>query len=177
MDQPYSRIADALLDRQFWSPQDPQKNPYDDTGWSLGPLFGVDTARILDTAILKAPMHLIADPTAPSSAASLSGDTFIIENHADPSLITLRYQLDHATITATDAPLVSDGDTYPASTWIVRGISGSDLDKAATPLHLHVAAASEFTQRGHTSRARAAHRLDAHLARHAARGLVASRAR
>ncbi len=25
MDQPYSRIADALLDRQFWSPDDPQK--------------------------------------------------------------------------------------------------------------------------------------------------------
>src|SRR6185369_8025343 len=32
MDQPYSRIADALLDYQFWSPNDPQKNPYDDTG-------------------------------------------------------------------------------------------------------------------------------------------------
>jgi hypothetical protein len=144
MDQPYSRIADALLDRQFWSPQDPQKSPYDDTGWSLGPLFGVDTARILDTAILKAPMHLVADPTAPSSTATLSGDTFLIENHADPSLITMRYQLDHATITATDAPLVSSGHTYPAGTWIVRGISGSDLDKAAAPLHLHVAAASEL---------------------------------
>ena len=37
MDQPYSRIADALLDRQFWSPEDPQKHPYDDTGWSLRP--------------------------------------------------------------------------------------------------------------------------------------------
>src|SRR4051794_510101 len=33
MDQPYSRAADALLDRQYWSPNDPQKNPYDDTGW------------------------------------------------------------------------------------------------------------------------------------------------
>jgi hypothetical protein len=67
MDQPYSRIADALLDRQFWSPADPQKHPYDDTGWSLGPLFGVDTTRILDGAILKAPMHLV-DPTIPSSS-------------------------------------------------------------------------------------------------------------
>jgi zinc carboxypeptidase len=144
MNQPYSRIADALLDRQFWSPEDPQKSPYDDTGWSLGPLFGVDSARILDTAILKAPMHLVADPTAPSSTASLSGNTFLIENHADPSLITLRYQLNHATITATDAPLVSGGHTYPLGTWIVRGISGSDLDKAAAPLRLHVAAASEL---------------------------------
>ncbi len=35
MDQPYSRIADALLDYQYWSPNDPQKNPYDDTGLDL----------------------------------------------------------------------------------------------------------------------------------------------
>ena len=140
MDQPYSRIADALLDRQFWSPEDPQKTPYDDTGWSLGPLFGVDSTRILDTAVLKAPMHLVADPTAPSTIASLSGDTFLIENHADPSLITLRYQLDHATITATDAAMTAGGHNYPAGTWIVRGVSGSDLEKSASPLHLHVVA-------------------------------------
>jgi hypothetical protein len=142
MDQPYSRIADALLDRQFWSPEDPQKHPYDDTGWSLGPLFGVDTARILDTAILKAPMHVVADPTAPSDPASLSGNTFLIENHADPSLVTLRYQLGQATITATDVTATSNGRSYPAGTWIVRGVSASDLEKAASPLHLHVADAA-----------------------------------
>ena len=119
-----------------------RKNPYDDTGWSLGPLFGVDTARILDTAVLKAPMHLVADPTAPSAATSLSGDTFLIENHADPSLITLRYQLDKATITATDSAMTWAGHSYPAGTWIVRGVSAGDLEKAAAPLHLHVVAAS-----------------------------------
>ncbi len=27
MDQPFSRAADALLDRQFWAPDDPQKHP------------------------------------------------------------------------------------------------------------------------------------------------------
>ena len=41
MDQPYSRIADALLDYQYWSPEDPQKTPYDDTGWTFGELYGV----------------------------------------------------------------------------------------------------------------------------------------
>ena len=35
MDQPYSRIADALLDYQYWGPNDPQKTPYDDTGWTF----------------------------------------------------------------------------------------------------------------------------------------------
>jgi hypothetical protein len=36
MDQPYSRIADTLLDRQYWAPEDPQKHPYDDTAGPWG---------------------------------------------------------------------------------------------------------------------------------------------
>jgi hypothetical protein len=46
--------ADALLDRQFWAPDDPQKHPYDDTGWSFTALFNVKVVRITDPAILKA---------------------------------------------------------------------------------------------------------------------------
>lgn len=57
MDQPYSRIADTLLDRQYWAPDDPQKHPYDDTGWSLGDSFGVDVARVTDTAVLQVPLR------------------------------------------------------------------------------------------------------------------------
>ncbi len=62
MDQPYSRVADALLDRQYWAPNDPQKHPYDDTGWTMGPLFGVDVVRVTDNAILKAPMTRVDKP-------------------------------------------------------------------------------------------------------------------
>ena len=46
MDQPYSRAADALLDKQYWAPDDPQKHPYDDTGWSYSQLFNVKVTRI-----------------------------------------------------------------------------------------------------------------------------------
>ncbi|HEX8190047.1 MAG TPA: M14 family zinc carboxypeptidase, partial [Pyrinomonadaceae bacterium] len=46
MDQPHSRIADALLDYQYWSPNDPQKNPYDDTGWTFPEAFNVQTVRV-----------------------------------------------------------------------------------------------------------------------------------
>ena len=34
MDQPYSRMADMLLDTQYYNVTDP--NPYDDTGWTMG---------------------------------------------------------------------------------------------------------------------------------------------
>ncbi|TAL82996.1 MAG: hypothetical protein EPN74_15020 [Rhodanobacter sp.] len=64
MDQPYSRIADTLLDRQYWAPNDPQKHPYDDTGWSMGDLFDVKLVRVTDTRILKAPMKLLTQPVA-----------------------------------------------------------------------------------------------------------------
>ncbi len=59
MDQPYSRIADTLLDRQYWAPDDPQKQPYDDTGWALGDSFGVDVARVSDLKVLDVPMRRV----------------------------------------------------------------------------------------------------------------------
>src|SRR6185295_3646555 len=65
MDQPYSRIADALLDYQYWSPEDPQKTPYDDTGWTFGELYGVEVSRVTDAKILDAPMERVADLAVP----------------------------------------------------------------------------------------------------------------
>ena len=65
MDQPYSRIADTLLDRQYWAPDDPQKHAYDDTGWSLGDAFGVDVARVSDAAVLEVPLRKVDAIDAP----------------------------------------------------------------------------------------------------------------
>lgn len=62
MDQPYSGIANTLLDRQYWAPEDPYDKPYDDTGWSMGDLFAVDVVRITDLAILKASMQPVPVP-------------------------------------------------------------------------------------------------------------------
>ena len=66
MDQPYSRIVDTLLDRQYWAPDDPQKHPYDDTGWTFGALFGVNVTRVTDTTILRVPMQPVSAPAQPA---------------------------------------------------------------------------------------------------------------
>ncbi len=72
MDQPYSRIADALLDRQYWSPKDRKfDTPYDDTGWSMGDLFNVRLARVTDPAILSAPMRRADGVAVPEGLASI----------------------------------------------------------------------------------------------------------
>jgi len=70
MDQPYSRIADTLLDRQYWAPDDPQKHPYDDTGWSMGDLFGTTVVRVVDPAVLKVPMRHADAPAQPAFSAA-----------------------------------------------------------------------------------------------------------
>src|SRR5690606_28557725 len=61
MDQPYSRTADMLLDRQYYNPNDPR--PYDDVGWKFGPLFNVRSARVEDTSILAVPMTRMEHPS------------------------------------------------------------------------------------------------------------------
>jgi len=89
MDQPYSRIADALLDYQYWSPEDPQKSTYDDTGWTFGELYGVQVSRVTDAKILEAPVEAVKEL---SVAVGVKGEgaIFAIENHAEPALASLR---------------------------------------------------------------------------------------
>ena len=50
MDQPYCRMADMLLDKQYYRADDP--SPYDDTGWTLGPLFDVESTRVTNKVVL-----------------------------------------------------------------------------------------------------------------------------
>jgi len=71
MDQPYSRLADAMLDIQYVRSDE---RVYDDTGWTLGYLKNVDFKRVTSGDVLKVPMHLW-DNTATTTAPA--------ENNAD----------------------------------------------------------------------------------------------
>jgi len=104
MDQPYSRIGDALLDYQYWSPNDPQKRPYDDTGWTFGELFNVQVARVEDQKVLDAAMERVTTVSAPTEIKG-TGPVFLVHNDADPSLIALRYRLKTASFAAVESTL------------------------------------------------------------------------
>jgi len=103
MDQPYSRIADALLDHQYWSPDDPQKTPYDDTGWTFGELFNVKVFRVTDPKVLNAAMERVNE-VKPAGGVQGEGAIFAINNSAEPALATLRYQLRAADMLAAEEP-------------------------------------------------------------------------
>jgi hypothetical protein len=131
MDQPYSRIADALLDRQFWAPDDPQKHPYDDTGWSFSHLFNVKVVRVSDAAILKAGMKPIEDPAVLAGKLDGAGSVIAVNNSGQASLLSLVYKLKDAKIQAAEKAFEVDGKHFAAGSLIIH----SGDDKIAGALH------------------------------------------
>jgi hypothetical protein len=132
MDQPYSRIADALLDRQYWSPDDPQKHPYDDTGWSFPALFDTEAVRITDRKALDAPMSRVEAPVRSRGGVTGGGPVFVVSQRGDDAMFSLRYALGDATIDAAAEPFKAGGHDYPRGTWLVKGIAKDVFDRAAT---------------------------------------------
>ncbi len=140
MDQPYSRIADALLDYQYWAPNDPQTRPYDDTGWTFPEGFGVQAVRVTDPAVLTAPMMRVTGDVTAAGGTSGIGTVFAINHNADNALVTLRYALRDADIQLAEEPFESGGAKFSRGTFVIRGVSSNDLDTVARELGLQVRA-------------------------------------
>ena len=129
MDQPFSRVADALLDRQFWSPDDPQKTPYDDTGWSFGELFNARVSRITDRNILSAQMSPVADVSQLSAPGSGTGPFYVVNNSAQVSLASLVYALKgSADVSVGEDAFESAGHKFSAGSLILGNIEASKLN-------------------------------------------------
>jgi len=126
MDQPYSRVADALLDRQFWAAGDPQKHPYDDTGWSFSHLFNLKVVRVTDPSILKSKMTVLDDPAALAGKVSGSGAVLAVANSGQVSLLSLIYKLKGATIQVAEKSFDADGKHFAAGSLLVTGGAAAD---------------------------------------------------
>ncbi len=127
MDQPYSRGADMLLDTQYYNPL--EIPPYDDVGWTHGPLYNAETVRIEDPAILDAPMTLLTELA--EAPASVSGVTdaaaFLINYTADNNLTSFRFARPELDIEASEEPFEVDGVSYNAGSFIISA-SGNPAD-------------------------------------------------
>jgi len=140
MDQPYSRIADALLDYQYWSPNDPQRTPYDDTGWTFPENFAVRSFRVTDPKILAVPMENVSGEIRAPGGVTGSGAVFAIDHNADNALATLRYRFKggDADFQIAEQPFEAAGHKFGRGSFIVRRIAASELDKAARELGLKI---------------------------------------
>ena len=139
MDQPYSRLADMVLDTQYYSPRDPRS--YDDTGWTLGALRGVKTVRVTDVLILDAPMRKVGKIDPPGGVAG-QGKIFLIRHNTDNPLAALRFRLASVPMEAAEDSFEADGLKFNAGTFIVRNADRAQLEKAAAELGLRIHATS-----------------------------------
>jgi len=135
MDQPYSRLADAVLDTQYYNPRDPRS--YDDTGWTLGALRNVKTLRVTDVSILDTPMQKVGDVTVPGGVRG-EGNIYLINHNTDNTLASLRFRLASVAMEAAEEPFEVDGLKFKAGTFVIRTVDRNQLDQAAKDLGLKV---------------------------------------
>ena len=143
MDQPYSRIADAVLDYQYWAPNDPQTAVYDDTAWTMGELANVGVFRVVENKVLETPMERMNDEVRALGSVIGTGSIFLVNHNADNALITLRYQLKDADIEAAQEPFEAAGQKFSRGSFIIRKTSAATLNRLAADLGIRVHAVSE----------------------------------
>jgi len=138
MDQPYSRIADMLLDYQYWSPEDPQKHPYDDTAWTFGELFGVQVVRVVDASVLAVAAERVKAEVAAPSRVEGTGPVLAVNHNADIALVSLRYRLKSATFEAAEEPFEAGGRKFARGSFLIKGVSAAEAGRVASELGLQI---------------------------------------
>ncbi len=129
MDQPYSRLADMLLDYQYYNPDDPR--PYDDTGWTLGASFNVDTWRVETPAILEREMVLVDhDRVMFREPIEGSGDILLLPATGEPEIAGFRFALADVPMRSVEESFSVGDVEYPAGTLVIEA-SGEARDRVA----------------------------------------------
>jgi hypothetical protein len=143
MDQPYSRIADTLLDYQYWAPNDPQKSIYDDTAWTFGELGNVQVVRVSDLKVLDAPVTKVSGAVEAPGGVIGDGNIAVINHNADSALITLRYRFPSASFEAAEDPFEIGGRRFNRGSFLVRNVGMDELRKAAAEVGVQAYATTE----------------------------------
>lgn len=143
MDQPYSRIADMMLDYQYWSPNDPQRNIYDDTAWTFGELNNVQVIRVTDVKVLDAPMSKVNGEVKAPGGMIGKGNIYVINHNADTALATLRYRFKDAQFESAEEAFEITGLKFRRGSFVIRNINEAELRKAAEEYGLKVMAVAE----------------------------------
>jgi Zinc carboxypeptidase len=150
MDQPYSRMADMLLDTQYYNVNDPR--PYDDTGWTLGALRNVKTVRVKDEKVLDVPMSLTSGPAKVAGKVEGSGKAgYIINHNAESALAQLRFRLKDVKMMAAEDSFKAGERSFNAGSFIIKAEGNpADLDarlrKEATELGIKLVAVDKLPE-------------------------------
>ena len=151
MDQPYSRMADMLLDTQYYNVSDPA--PYDDTGWTMGAMRNVKTVRVVDKSVLDAPATLLTQDAKVTGQLTGSGSAvaYLINHNTDNTLATLRFRLKDVKMSAAEDSFKLADQQYNTGTFIIKKDGNpadlrSRLESAVTDLGLKAAGVDKLPE-------------------------------
>src|SRR5687768_12735560 len=120
MDQPYSRMADMLLDTQYYNVNDP--SPYDDTGWTMGAMRNVKTVRIVDKSVLDVPSTLLTADVKVKGALSGPANSvaYVINHNTDNTLATFRFRLKDVKMSAAEDSVKVGEQQFNTGSFIIK---------------------------------------------------------
>jgi hypothetical protein len=115
MDQPYSRLADTLLDTQFVRGEE---RVYDDTGWTFGYTKNLEFRRVTDRGVLSVPMKPW-DGEEPKRV-KLPNGWIVAANAADTDFARFRFALGDVAVTALSSEWKTSDGIWPAGSLAIE---------------------------------------------------------
>ncbi len=135
MDQPYSRLADALLDTQYVRGEE---RVYDDTGWTLSLASNLTSSRIVNQDVLAVSMHAWDAPAKSAARPGLDKATaVVIANAADTDLVRVRVALPGVRMSVLDEEW-KNGVSWPVGSVMIPLDAGNRaaVSDALAAVHL-----------------------------------------
>jgi Zinc carboxypeptidase len=119
-DQPYSRLAKTLLEKQVYP--DPSLRTYDDTSWTMGLMSHAEVKEIADKKVLDLAVEPIKTAEIHlAGTLSGSGSTIAVAHNGSNNMITLRYRLKDLTVQAAEKEFKQGDVTFPAGSFVING--------------------------------------------------------
>jgi len=150
LDQPYRALARILLGVQHFPEGD--QPPYDDTGWTLPYLRGVDAVEINDPAVLEASMEPVTEGLQPEpSTDAAEGEAYLVNQTTDDAVSLLRFRLDDVKFLAAEKPFDFGGKSYNSGSFIIPTAGNASefrqkIEKAAREAGVSVETASQMPE-------------------------------
>ena len=121
-DQPYSRLAKTLLEKQVYP--DPTLRTYDDASWTMGLMSHTDVKEIADKKILDVPATPIVEKEIHLAGSHRgSGPIVAVAHYGSNNMITLRYRLKELKVQAAEKEFKNGDTTFPAGSFLISGDS------------------------------------------------------
>jgi hypothetical protein len=119
LDQPYGRLARNLLEKQDYP--DPALTTYDDSGWSMGYAFNVETRPVSDQAILDAKVTPVDRAEWRGTVTGSGAAGLAVAHYGSNYMITFRFRLKNLAMQVAESSFTAEGVTFPAGSFLVTG--------------------------------------------------------